>query len=84
MQYFTIFQDKLLLVNSQDDQSWAFSETVQKTSKITYIYGQPVLTFDECQICSASCDKVFEWTLTELRFNIINNFLCLLIYLMVL
>ena len=36
MRYFTIFQDKLHSVNIQDDQSWAFSETVQKTSKITY------------------------------------------------
>ena len=36
MQYFTIFQDKLHSVNIQDDQSWAFSETVQKISKITY------------------------------------------------
>ena len=35
MQYFTIFQDKLHSVNIQDDQSWAFSETVQKISKIT-------------------------------------------------
>ena len=36
MQYFTIFQDKLHSVNIQDDQSWAFSENVQKMSKITY------------------------------------------------
>ena len=36
MRYFTIFQDKLHSVNIQDDQSWAFSETVQKISKITY------------------------------------------------
>ena len=36
MQYFTIFQDKLHSVNIQDDQSLAFSETVQKISKITY------------------------------------------------
>ena len=36
MQYFTIFRDKLQSVNVQDDQSWAFSETVQKISKITY------------------------------------------------
>ena len=28
MRYFTIFQDKLHSVNVQDDQSWAFSETV--------------------------------------------------------
>ena len=36
MQYFTIFQDKLPSVNVQDDQSWAFRETVQKISKITH------------------------------------------------
>ena len=36
MQYFTFFQDKLLSVNNQDDQSWASSETIQKISKITY------------------------------------------------
>ena len=36
MQYFTIFQDKFHLVNIQDDQLWAFSETVQKIYKITY------------------------------------------------
>ena len=36
MQYFTVFEDKLQKANIQDDQSWAFSETVQKISKITY------------------------------------------------
>ena len=36
MRYFTIFQDKLHLVNIQGDQSWAFSETVQNISKITH------------------------------------------------
>ena len=36
MQYFTIFQDKLHSVNIQDDQSWAFSETVRKITKITH------------------------------------------------
>ena len=33
---FPIFQDKLHSVNIQDDQSWAFNETFQKISKITY------------------------------------------------
>ena len=32
----TIFQDKLHSVSIQDDQSWAFSKTVQRISKITY------------------------------------------------
>ena len=36
MRYLTIFQDKWHLVNIQDDQSWAFSETAQKISKITH------------------------------------------------
>ena len=36
MGYFTIFEDKLHSVNIKDDQSWAFSETVQKISKISY------------------------------------------------
>ena len=40
MQYFLIFQDKLHSVNIQDDQSWAFSETIQKMSKITYTASQ--------------------------------------------
>ena len=52
MQYFTVFQDKLHSVNIQEDQSWAFRETVQKISKISLLNGQPVLTFDEHQICS--------------------------------
>ena len=36
MRHLTILQDKLHLVNFQDDQSWAFSETVQKNSQITH------------------------------------------------
>ena len=44
MQYFTIFQDKLIFflrsVNIQDDQLWAFSETIQKIFKITYTASQ--------------------------------------------
>ena len=40
MQHFTIFQDKLHSVNIQDNQSWAFSETVQKIYKITYTASQ--------------------------------------------
>ena len=42
MQYFIIFQDKLHSVNIQDDQLWAFRETVQKISKITYTVCCPV------------------------------------------
>ena len=40
MQYFTIFQDKFHLVNIQDDQLWAFSDTVKKNYKITYTASQ--------------------------------------------
>ena len=36
MQYFIIFQDNLYSVNIQDDQTWAFSESVKKNSKITF------------------------------------------------
>ena len=40
MLYFTVCQEKLYSVNIQDDQLWAFSETVKKISKITYTAGQ--------------------------------------------
>ena len=46
MQFFTIFQDKLHLVNIQDGQSWALSETVQNNFQ-NRLYGQPVVTSDE-------------------------------------
>ena len=73
IRYFTIFQDKLHSVNVQDDQSWAFSETVQKISKVTYTASR----FSQFwQICSASYCRVFEWTLIEVLFNIIKNLLC--------
>ena len=57
---FTNIQDKLYSFNIQDDQLWAFSKIVQKISKITQYYGQPVLAFDKRQICSASFARVFE------------------------
>ena len=47
MQYFTIFQDTLHSVNIQDDQSRAFSETVEKISKITYTASRFSCTFDK-------------------------------------
>ena len=44
--------------------AWAFSETVKKKeSKITH-------TTSRFSLCSASCGRVIEWTLIELRFNI--------------
>ena len=45
MRHFTIFQDKLHLVNIQDDQSWAFSKTVQKKFQ-NHPYGQPASRFN--------------------------------------
>ena len=48
MRYFTIFQDKLHSVNMQDDQSWALSETVQKTSKITHTASR--FSFLQCEL----------------------------------
>ena len=48
MLYFTVSQDKLYSVNIQDDQLRAFSETVQKISKITYTASQfSLLTSDK-------------------------------------
>ena len=75
MQYFTIFQDKLHSVNIQDDQSWALSETFQKFPK------SPVRPVGS-RFYSANRQRgrVFEWTLIELRFNIIANFFLLLFF----
>ena len=41
--------------------------------------GQPVLTFDKGQTCNASY-QVVEWTLIELRFNIIKILSCLFLF----
>ena len=68
MQYFTIFQDKLHSVNIQDDQSLAFSETVQKISKIN------INTANGSHFWRA---PNLHWTLTESLFNIIKNLLSL-------
>ena len=76
MRYFTVFQDKLHSVNIQDDhQSWALSETVQKFPKLPIRPAGSHFYSASCQCC-----RVFEWTLIELRFNIIANLLlfCLL------
>ena len=59
MQYVTNFQDKLPSVNIQNDQSWAFSETVGKCPKSpirpagSHFWRAPNL----------------QWTLIEIRFN---------------
>ena len=53
MRHFTIFQDKLHLVNIQDDQSWAFSETFQKNSKITHTASR--FSFLVRAVCVVEC-----------------------------
>ena len=51
MGYFTIFEDKLHSANIKDHQSWAFSETVQKISKITYTaIGFSLLSNFQCEL----------------------------------
>ena len=55
----TIFQDKLHSINVQDDQSWAFSKTVQKNFQ-NHPYGQSVLIAFEVReqtsnLCWVSC-----------------------------
>ena len=59
------FQDKLHSVNIQDDQSWAFSETVQKISKITH-------TASRFSLLTKLAPNL-QCTLKELRFNIIKT-----------
>ena len=75
MQYFTIFQDKLHLVNIQDDQSWAFSaKPFKKIPKITYTASR----------FSLLTSAILQWTsgrikvLIELRYSIVKNTSCLL------
>ena len=72
MQYFTILQYKLHSFNIQDDRS------------TRGLLAKPLKRFPKSPIrpagfyfCSASCCRVFEWTLIELRSNIIKNLLCL-------
>ena len=49
------YRPRMHSVNIQDDQSWAFSETVQKKFQ-NHPYGQPVLTSS----ASRQCGRVFE------------------------
>ena len=70
MRHFTFFQDKLHSVNIQADQSWALSEKFPKSPirpAGSHFYG-----------ASCWCGRVFEWTLIELRFNIIYYYYFLL------
>ena len=72
MRYFTIFQDKLHSVNIQDDPNRSkISENFQN-----HPYG---LAGSRLYSASCQCGRVFEWTLTELRFNIIANLLLLVV-----
>ena len=65
-----IFSRQILdSVNIQDEQLWAFSETVRKISKITYTASR----FNSHFWWAPN----LQWTLIELRFNIINNLLFL-------
>ena len=69
MQYFTIFQDKLHSFNIQDHRSTRGLLRNRSKNFQNHLYGQPVLTFDNRQIC----DEI----LKELRFNVIKNLLSL-------
>ena len=75
IRYFTIFQDKLHSVNFQADHSWALSETIQKFPKSPIQPAGSRFYRASCQ-----CGRVFEWTLIELRFNIIASLLLLLFF----
>ena len=76
MQYFTILQYKLHSFNIQDDRSTRGLLARAFKNFQNHLYGQPVLTLDKPQSCSASC-QMFAHSRTELRFNIIKNLWCL-------
>ena len=65
MQYFTIFQEKLHSFNTQDHRSTRGLLISENVHVQNHLYGQPVLTFDERQICQE--------ILKELHFNVIKN-----------
>ena len=68
IRYLTIFQDKLHSDNIQDEPNRSkISENFQN-----HPYGQLVLV---SIVRAVSVVEWFEWTLTELRFNIIANLL---------
>ena len=81
MQYFTILQYRLYSFNIQDDRSTRglLAKPALK-KKIPKSRIRPAGS----HFCGASCGQVFEWTLIELRSNIIKKLLCLFSYLMVL
>ena len=73
MQYFTILQYKLHSFHIQDDRSTRGLSAKFPKSPIppagSYFWQAPYL---QCELC-----RVFEKTLTELRFNIIKTLLCI-------
>ena len=72
MQYFTISQYKLHSFSIRDDRSTRglLAKKLKKNQK-------PPIRPGVCHFCSASCGRVFEKTLIELRSNIIKNLLCI-------
>ena len=68
-QYFTILQYKLHSFNIQDDRS-----TRGRLAKPLKKFQKSPIRPASSHFCSASCGRVFEWTLIELRSNIITNF----------
>ena len=80
MQYFTIFEDKLYSANIQDDQSWTFSETVQKISKITYTTNRfSLLTSAKVTVRTVS-SVWMNINRVTLQCTVIKNLLCLFFY----
>ena len=69
MQYFTIFQDKLHPFN------------IQNRTKHAWVLAKPFKKFPKSPIRPGGSHfwqaPNFQWTLKELRFNIIKNLLCL-------
>ena len=75
-------QIALIQYSEPYDSRWAFNKTVQKISKITYTASRfSLLTSPKFAVRAV---VVFEWTLAELRFNVIKNLLCLFFYLILL
>ena len=73
MQYFTILQYKLHSFNIQDHRRMRGHGLLAKPLKK---FPKSQIRPDGSHFCSARCGRVFEWTLIELRSNIIKNLLC--------
>ena len=71
MQYFTIFQDELHSFNIQDDQSWAFRETVQKISKITDTARQFLLLISAK--FAVNINRLTECVYTKITYAVISH-----------